>query len=95
VLDIHAKTFTLKEQLQVRIPLQRRVMRHLVHHLLQRRAPALDKTAVEPAYGLLLRRRRHHDARVVAVQRVVQPEKVTVASLDFELGGSVGFRGSL
>jgi len=43
------------------------VRRDLVEHPLQSGSPRLDEVAIEAADGLLLRRRRYHDAGVVVV----------------------------
>ena len=45
----------------------------LVEHLLQGRAPGLDKVALESADSLLLGGRRHHHTGIIGVQRIVQP----------------------
>lgn len=95
LLHVHVEGVALEEQLQVAVVLQDRVRRRLGQHLLQRHAPRLDEVGVEAADRLFLRRRRHHGARVVAVQLVVEPEEVTIAAGDFKFGPAVRFRGCL
>jgi hypothetical protein len=86
VLDIDIERLALQKQLQIPVQLQCGVRRDLVEHLLERGPSRLDKIALKPAHGLLLGRRRHHHAGVVAVQGIVQPEKVAIPPLDLELG---------
>jgi hypothetical protein len=75
--------------------LQGRVPSSLVQHPLQRRPTTLDKVAVEAADGLLLRRRRDDEPGIVSMQRVVEPQEVSVPALDLEFRLPVGLRRGL
>jgi hypothetical protein len=95
VLDINVERLTLEKELQVGIMLQRRVRGRLVEHFLESRASRLNEIALEATDGLLLWRRRHHDTRIVGVQRSIQPQKIAIPPLDLKLGLLVGFGRSL
>lgn len=90
VPDVDVESLTLEEELQVAIVLQDRMSGGLVEHSLQCSSSRLDKVRIESTDDLLVRWRWHDDTRVVAVQLVVEPEEVTVAAGNGEIGIAVG-----
>lgn len=95
VLDVDIESLALKEQFQIAIVLQDGVRSAFVEHALQCLPPRLNEVGIETTYGLLFRRRRDDDARIVIMELVVQPEEIAVAAGDGKFRIPVSLRGSL
>lgn len=68
VLDVHIKSFTFEEDLQVGIVLENRVTGDLVQHPLQCSSSRLDKVRIKSPNSLFLWRWCHDNSWVVVVQ---------------------------
>jgi hypothetical protein len=94
VAYVDIKGFTLQKELQVAVVLQGWMRRGLVQHPFQGLPSRLDKIGIEAPYSLLLWRGRNDDAWIVAVELIVQPQKVAEAAGDckFRIPISLGRR---
>ena len=92
ILNINVESFTFQEDFQIAIMLQNRMTSNLVKHSFQSSSPRFYEVGIEPANCLLLRWRRNNHSWVAAVQRVVEPEEITVSTANGELGLAIGLR---
>lgn len=80
MLNVQIERLALQENLQIAIILQNRMRSRLIKHTLQCSSSGLDEIGIESANGLLLWWRRYHDAGIIAVEGIVQPEEITITS---------------